>query len=65
MENHGMTTTQLWDVKRVLDRLDMSRGCFDKLRKEGHGPAAIRFGNKLRFEEAEIASWIAGRKEVK
>lgn len=56
---------ELLTIDQLADRLTVSVGCIRSWRLRGEGPPAIRIGNALRWDAAEVDDWLDRRRESK
>ena len=54
---------ELLKIDQVATRLRVSVGCIRAWRLRGEGPPAIRIGNALRWDAAEVEAWLDSRRE--
>lgn len=54
---------KLLKIEQVASRLSVSVGCMRAWRLRGEGPPAIRIGSALRWDAAEVDSWLDTRRE--
>ena len=54
---------QLLDITELAKRFKVSVGAIRSWRLRGEGPPAIRIGNSLRWDSAEVDEWVNSRRE--
>ena len=55
-----MISSSLITIKQLSEKLQISRATIDRWRKEGM--PSHRVGRGVRFEEAQVMSWISSNK---
>lgn len=54
---------RLLTVDQLADLLEGDRRLVHRLRAAGHLPPAIKLGNRLRWDAADIDAWLDSQKE--
>jgi excisionase family DNA binding protein len=57
-------TERLWTVDDVADYLGVPKQTLYQWRTRGFGPAGSRIGKHVRYNPADVKSWVDSRKQV-
>jgi predicted DNA-binding transcriptional regulator AlpA len=56
---------KLLDTHHTAERLGLARATLAKLRVVGGGPAFVRLGTKVLYDEAELAAWLDSKPRLR
>jgi excisionase family DNA binding protein len=59
---HGEGLVRLLSISEVAGMLQVPRATLYQWRYLGDGPPSIRVGRYVRFDPADVAAWLEGRK---
>jgi predicted DNA-binding transcriptional regulator AlpA len=55
-------TPKLLNVNETAERLGVSVSYLNKMRLTGSGPAFVKLGARVCYDQADLSTWITGQK---
>lgn len=59
----SFTPEEYLTIQQLAAKFQVSVGCIRAWRLRGEGPPAIRLGNSLRWDAAEVDRWVDSQRE--